>query len=93
MAKKKDRRRTAVTKMIPTISVPKLLVSNPERLFPINGMKIQQLVSIPTKYAKFLYSKFFLSIKNGSVWRIRDVYPGSRILVFTHPGSRIKKQQ
>jgi hypothetical protein len=23
------------------------------------------------------------------VWRIRDVYPGSRILIFTHPGSRI----
>ena len=25
--------------------------------------------------------------------RIRDVYPGSRILIFTHPGSRIQKQQ
>ncbi len=24
-----------------------------------------------------------------AVWRIRDVYPGSRILIFTHPGSRI----
>ncbi len=24
--------------------------------------------------------------------RIRDVYPGSRILIFTHPGSRIHKQ-
>jgi hypothetical protein len=24
-----------------------------------------------------------------SVWRTRDVYPGSRILIFTHPGSRI----
>jgi hypothetical protein len=23
------------------------------------------------------------------VWRIRDVYAGSRILIFTHPGSRI----
>jgi hypothetical protein len=23
------------------------------------------------------------------VWRIRDVYPGSQILIFTHPGSRI----
>jgi hypothetical protein len=23
------------------------------------------------------------------VWRIRDVYPGTRILIFTHPGSRI----
>ncbi len=25
--------------------------------------------------------------------RIRDVYPGSRILIFTHPGSRIHEQQ
>ncbi len=25
--------------------------------------------------------------------RIRDVYPGSRILIFTHSGSRIQKQQ
>jgi hypothetical protein len=24
-----------------------------------------------------------------AVWRIRDVYPWSRILIFTHPGSRI----
>jgi hypothetical protein len=24
-----------------------------------------------------------------SVFRIRDVYPGSRILIFTHPGTRI----
>ncbi len=28
-----------------------------------------------------------------SVLRIRDVYPGSRILIFTHPGSRIQKKQ
>ena len=27
-----------------------------------------------------------------AVLRIRDVYPGSRILIFTHPGSRIQKQ-
>ncbi len=25
--------------------------------------------------------------------RIRNVYPGSRILIFTHPGSRVQKQQ
>jgi hypothetical protein len=25
----------------------------------------------------------------GCLSRIRDVYPGSRILIFTHPGSRI----
>jgi hypothetical protein len=24
-----------------------------------------------------------------AVWRIRDVYPRSRILIFTHPGARI----
>ncbi len=28
-----------------------------------------------------------------AVLRIRDVYTGSRILIFTHPGSRIQKQQ
>jgi hypothetical protein len=28
-----------------------------------------------------------------AVLRIRDVYPVSRILIFTHPGSRIQKQQ
>ncbi len=27
------------------------------------------------------------------MWRIRDVYPRSRILIFAHPGSRIQKQQ
>ncbi len=30
--------------------------------------------------------------KKKAVLRIRDVYPGSRILIFTHPGSRIQKQ-
>ncbi len=25
-----------------------------------------------------------------SVLRIRDFYPGSRIMIFTHPGSRIR---
>jgi hypothetical protein len=25
-----------------------------------------------------------------AVLRIRDVYPGSRILIFTHPGSRVQ---
>jgi hypothetical protein len=33
------------------------------------------------------------NFKGESVLRIRDVYPGSRILIFTHPGSRIQKQQ
>ncbi len=35
----------------------------------------------PKKCLQFLDKK--------TVWRIRDVYPGSRILIFTHPGSRI----
>jgi hypothetical protein len=30
-----------------------------------------------------------LKILSTAVLRIRDVYPGSRILIFTHPGSRI----
>jgi hypothetical protein len=28
-------------------------------------------------------------ISKRAVLRIRDAYPGSRILIFTHPGSRI----
>jgi hypothetical protein len=38
-----------------------------------------------------------LLIRFQPVLRIRDVYPGSRILIFTHPGSdlgsQIQKQQ
>jgi hypothetical protein len=34
---------------------------------------------------------FFVSFL--AVLRMRDVYPGSRILIFIHPGSRIQKQQ
>jgi hypothetical protein len=36
---------------------------------------------------KALFSYFILV--SWAVLRIRDVYPGSRILIFTHPGSRI----
>jgi hypothetical protein len=32
---------------------------------------------------------FVNKLVNNTVLRIRDVYPGSRILFFTHPGSRI----
>jgi hypothetical protein len=36
------------------------------------------------------WPKFEINVKwEISVLRIRDVYPGSRILIFTHPGSRI----
>ncbi len=46
------------------------------------------------KIAKFLLLLAALpSSKAQAVLRIRDVYPGSRILIFTHPGSRIQKQQ
>jgi hypothetical protein len=37
------------------------------------------------KAAVFLFERSW----EGAVLRIRDVYPGSRILIFTHPGSRI----
>jgi hypothetical protein len=30
-----------------------------------------------------------LGLHKKAAWRIRDAYPGSRILIFTHPGSRI----
>jgi hypothetical protein len=35
-----------------------------------------------------LYSQWKLP-STDAVWRIWDIYPGSRILIFTHPGSRI----
>jgi hypothetical protein len=38
-------------------------------------------------------SKSHIKGRPQAVLRIRDVYPGSRILIFTHPGSRIQKQQ
>jgi hypothetical protein len=34
-----------------------------------------------------------INVSSSVALRIRDVYPGSRILSFTHPGSRIQKQQ
>ncbi len=33
--------------------------------------------------------RFLICCVTQAVLRIRDVYPGSRILIFTHPGSRI----
>jgi hypothetical protein len=36
-----------------------------------------------------LSSRYYYS----AVLRIQDVYPRSRILIFTHPGSRFQKQQ
>jgi hypothetical protein len=41
----------------------------------------------------FLHGKVYNIYEKNSVLRIRDVYPGSRIRVFSHPGSRIQKQQ
>jgi hypothetical protein len=34
-------------------------------------------------------SKKLTAVLREAMLRIRDVYPGSRILIFTHPGSRI----
>ncbi len=40
-----------------------------------------------------LVQTFDLNYGYQPVLRIQDVYPGSRILIFTHPESRIQKQQ
>jgi hypothetical protein len=39
------------------------------------------------------YRRSYLTTSFTTVLRIRDVCPGSRILIFTHRGSRIQKQQ
>ncbi len=39
--------------------------------------------------ASFQFDKDPVKLLFKVVWRIRDVYPGSRILIFTHPGSRV----
>jgi hypothetical protein len=48
-------------------------------------------------YPRYMYAlvkdEFFCIGYLSTVLRIPDVYPGSRILIFTHPGSRIQKQQ
>jgi hypothetical protein len=44
---------------------------------------------ISDEWGFFLETQISLADSNNAVWRIRDVYPGSRILIFTHPGSRI----
>ncbi len=47
----------------------------------------RSLNSSPPSYRTVIQIKTNFHL--GAVWRIRDVYPGSRILIFTHPGSRI----
>jgi hypothetical protein len=39
--------------------------------------------------AKILFLAAAADVTSLAVLRIRDVYPGARILVFTHPGSLI----
>ncbi len=51
----------------------------------------KEINQLPSKVISNL-SSFWIFIL-GAVLRIRDVYPGSWILIFTHPGSRIQKQQ
>ena len=50
---------------------------------------VQGGVLLSLKENKNLYQIKFQRNYHESVLRIRDVYPGSRILIFTHPGSRI----
>jgi len=50
---------------------------------------LQGGVLLYLKENKNLYQIKFQRNYHESVLRIRDVYPGSRILIFTHPGSRI----
>jgi hypothetical protein len=38
-----------------------------------------------------MYNK--TALKKEAVLQIQDVYPGSLILIFTHPGSQIQKQE
>jgi hypothetical protein len=54
-------------------------------------MRIRPTATVYTNKYKYIESIVITTAK--SVLRIRDVYPGSRILIFTHPGSRIQKQQ
>jgi hypothetical protein len=58
--------------------VPHLTVSGSK---PTSSEKIQYLTVLRLRIRELFVLK--------TVWRIRDVYPGSRILIFTHPGSRI----
>ena len=52
---------------------------------------VQGVVLLSLKENKNLYQIKFKrnTYDHESVLRIRDLYPGSRILIFTHPGSRI----
>ena len=52
---------------------------------------VQGGVLLSLKENKNLYQIKFKrnTYDHESVLRIRDLYPGSRILIFTHPGSRI----
>ena len=49
---------------------------------PLSLKENKNLYQIKSQYSEITYD-------HESVLRIRDVYPGSRILIFTHPGSRI----
>ncbi len=42
---------------------------------------------------KYMYYITMHILRLKAVLRIQDVYPRSRILIFTHLGSRIRKQQ
>ncbi len=49
--------------------------------------------SVPIQDMATHFQNYKRSRHGQAVLRIRDVYPGFRILIFTHSGSRIQKQQ
>jgi hypothetical protein len=73
----------------------KVKITGGQNLFPQRSNFSSGLAE---KFCKELATLVLLSHQSFAamslaVLRIRDVYPGSRILIFTHPGSRIQKQQ
>ncbi len=54
---------------------------------PVGGVVLLLLKENKNLYQTTVYSE--ITYDHESVLRIRDVYPGSRILIFTHPVSRI----
>ncbi len=61
-----------------------------DRYIWVKGIERREIITVRGQSYVFRLPKYW---PPGPVLRIRDVYPGSRILIFTHPGSRIQKQQ
>ncbi len=67
----------------PPTSPPILQISHP------SPIKLTSFYIMCCGFRLYTNSKRSESGKKMAVWRIQDVYPRSRILIFTHPGSRI----